>query len=360
MTRIVLEKLTKLFGNFTAVKDLSLEVKDNEFLGLLGPSGCGKSTILYCIAGLESPTSGKIHFDGKEVNALAPEERGVGLVFQNYALFLHMAVYDNLAFSMKMKGADASQIRTEVKAMADYLQISGLLDRRASTLSLPQMQKVALGRTLLSHPKVLLLDEPLSALDAQSRQLMRAELKRLQKEVGQTAIFVTHDQQEAMALSDRVAVMNGGRLQHLGRPEEIYGHPPNTFVASFIGSPQINLINGTVQKKNGKLIIDADDWSFEIGQMNHHVKLNESQRVQVGVRPEHVAVHENSGRSTGSRGTVFLMEPLGSEVILHIKVGRQTLKAISEKEIPSGKSVHLDFDEERLLFFDKDSGQAIV
>lgn len=245
--KVLLQNVTKQFGNTKAVDDVSLEIKDGKLTGLLGPSGCGKSTTLYLISGLEKPTSGKIYFDNEDVTLLEPEERGIGLVFQNYALYPHMTVLQNIMFPLENMKVPKAEAREKAMQMAKLTRVDALADRKPSQLSGGQQQRVAIARALVKKPRVLLLDEPLSNLDARLRIEMRSEIRRIQLETGVTTIFVTHDQEEAMNITDEIVLMKDGRFLQQCSPQEMYVHPKNMFVASFLGNPPINIVNGSVK-----------------------------------------------------------------------------------------------------------------
>ena len=251
MARVRLKNLTKHFGDVVAVDDVTLDVADREFLTLLGPSGCGKTTLLNMIAGLESPTAGEVWFDDRNVTAVPPERRDIAMVFQTYALYPHMSVFDNVAFGLKMRGVPVDERKSLVRAASKTMEIEHLLDRKPRALSGGQRQRVALARAIVRDPGVFLLDEPLSNLDAQLRVVMRTELKRLHGELEMTFVYVTHDQAESLILSDRIVVMKEGQIQQIGTPESIYDSPANTFVAGFVGSPPINLLKGTLEQSGG-------------------------------------------------------------------------------------------------------------
>jgi len=256
---VTLQQLTKAFGEITAVDGLDIRIDDGEFLTLLGPSGCGKSTALACIAGLERPTAGEIVFDSQTVTELEPHERNVAMVFQNYALYPHMSVRDNMGFGLKQQRVEAGAITRQIDAAAEMLDLGALLDRRPAELSGGQRQRVAVGRAVVRNPAVFLMDEPLSNLDAGLRIKTRTEIKRLQRELGVTSIFVTHDQEEAMVLSDRVAIMRHGELQQIGPPMEVYRRPANLFVAAFIGSPAMNFFEVELGREDGRLLCALRD-----------------------------------------------------------------------------------------------------
>lgn len=369
MTRVAIKGLTKQFGKLTAVENLDLEVKDKEFVSLLGPSGCGKTTTLNCLSGLETPTKGDIYFDDARINDIPPKDRGIGLVFQSYAIFTHMSAFDNLAFGLKIKGASDTEIKKEVDRMAEFLDIKGVLNDKAGKLSLTNMQKTAIGRTLLTQPKVLLLDEPLSNLDAESRVIMRTELKRLQKEVEQTTIFVTHDQLEAMTLSDKIAVMKAGKLQQYDTPDSVYNNPKNHFVANFIGSPSMNLIDCSLKLGDERAFLVNQRFTIDV--TKHRRLLNEfanDSEVVFGIRPEHVKVLHPSDASPSAkglhlRGKVFLTELQGFETIVDVELDGMMLKAMapSTSNFEANESILVSFDEDHIhVFSKKDEGRVII
>ncbi|TIX81954.1 MAG: ABC transporter ATP-binding protein, partial [Mesorhizobium sp.] len=256
MSAIHLQNLVKKFGDFTALKTMDLAIADGEFMALLGPSGCGKSTTMNMIAGMEEPTSGKILFGERDMTGVPMGRRGVGFVFQNYAIFTHMTVWQNLAYGPKMRGAPKAEIERRVGAIAEKLQLTPLLDRKADGLSVNILQRVAIGRSAIMEPAIFLLDEPLSNVDAAFRAVMRTELKQLQRQFRQTMVYVTHDQLEAMTMADRIAVMDHGVLQQVGTPLEVYNDPANVFVARFIGAPGMNLLKGRPAESDRGLVID--------------------------------------------------------------------------------------------------------
>ena len=356
-----LVNLTKKFGKVTAVNNLNLEIKKGEFVALLGPSGCGKSTTLYLIAGLYKPTSGEIYFDDRVVNDLDPKDRNIGMVFQSYALYPHMTVYDNIAFGLKIKKVPKQEIDRRVKEVAKMLHIENLLDRKPAQLSGGQQQRVALARAIAKHPDIFLMDEPLSNLDAKLRIEMRTELKRLQKELGITTIYVTHDQIEAMTMADRIAVMNEGRLQQYGEPDELYNRPSNIFVADFIGTPPINLLPVNLVQGNGNVYIKTPFGDIEIGDEYAEVfrKLGEGEYI-MGIRPEHIRV-ANSDKAD-LEGEVFVIEPLGKEVQLDIKSGEHRIRVLVPGDYRTniGDKIRMSVDRKHILLFDKKSGKLLV
>ena len=355
MTRIAVEGLRKEFGDIVAVENLDLEIDDKEFVCLLGPSGCGKTTTLNCIAGLETPTSGKICFDGVVMNDTPPKDRGIGLVFQSYALFPHMTVYQNLAFPLKIRSSPKKEIMKEIEGISNLLELEPLLRLSARTLSMSQKQKVAIARTLLSKPRVLMFDEPLSNLDAQTRTIMRGELKRMAKEVEQTVVYVTHDQLEAMTMADRIAVMNKGRLQQCGTPGEVYDRPTNRFVANFIGSPSMNFLNCTYEEKEEKAYLVHEAFSYDITDFKNLIAQRASGRELIlGIRPEHVKISDKKAGEESIEATVYVAEPLGSETLLELAVGPDILRAnipgIVDMNI--GDKSYVQFDRDRINIFD--------
>ncbi|RLA96334.1 MAG: sugar ABC transporter ATP-binding protein, partial [Deltaproteobacteria bacterium] len=287
MASIRLERLTKKFGKVIAVNGLSLEVQDGEFISLLGPSGCGKTTTLLMIAGIYRPTEGNVYFDDVLVNDVAPKDRYVGLVFQSYALYPHMKVYENIAFPLRLAKVPKKEIDRRVREVASLTKIEELLDRMPGQLSGGQQQRVALCRALVKEPEILLLDEPLSNLDARLRIETRAEIKRLQRELGITSILVTHDQVEAMTMAERIAVMHSGVLQQYDPPGVLYDRPKNLFVASFIGDPPMNLISMKVMEREGQLILSADGFHLPVPEgLRERISSFMGEEVVLGLRPE--------------------------------------------------------------------------
>lgn len=356
MASIRLERLTKRFGKVVAVNNLSLEVRDGEFIALLGPSGCGKTTTLLMIAGIYRPTEGKIYFDDVLVNDVAPKDRYVGLVFQSYALYPHMKVYDNIAFPLRLAKVPRKEIDRKVHEVAKLTKIEELLDRMPGQLSGGQQQRVALCRALVKEPEILLLDEPLSNLDARLRIETRAEIKRLQRELGITSILVTHDQVEALTMSERVAVMHQGVLQQYGPPDELYDRPRNLFVASFIGDPPMNLIPVEFKATNGKpsLVADgfvlplADAWGKVLGQMDQG-------KFTLGIRPEDVRLSTEK-EENALLGEVFLTEPLGGGTLVHFRFGEISFRALASREIKVevGDKLWIVPNQEKLHLFTSD------
>jgi multiple sugar transport system ATP-binding protein len=319
MAEIVLDRVTKVFDDgFEAVKDLDLEIADGEFMILVGPSGCGKSTALRMIAGLEDISSGELKIGGEQVNDKAPKERDIAMVFQNYALYPHMTVRENMGFALKLAGVDKAEIEQKVEGAAETLDLSQHLDRRPANLSGGQRQRVAMGRAIVRDPKAFLMDEPLSNLDAKLRVQMRTEVARLQSKLETTTVYVTHDQTEAMTLGDRVAVMRAGVLQQVGTPAELYDHPVNLFVAGFIGSPAMNFVPAEIGGGQVTLPIGDADLGEERGGL-------EDGPVIAGLRPENFEDAELIGDLANERGVIFeaeidLVESLGSDLFVYFHV----------------------------------------
>ncbi|AMM54930.1 ABC transporter ATP-binding protein [Pyrococcus kukulkanii] len=371
MAEVKLVNVWKIFGGFVAVRDLSLEVGDGEFLVLLGPSGCGKTTTLRMIAGLEEPSRGRIIIGDKVVADaergvfVPPKERDVAMVFQSYALYPHMSVYDNIAFPLKLRKLPKQEIDKRVREVAEMLGLTELLNRKPRELSGGQRQRVALGRAIVRRPKVFLMDEPLSNLDAKLRVKMRAELKKLQRQLGVTTIYVTHDQVEAMTMGDRIAVMNKGILQQVGTPEEVYEKPKNTFVAGFIGTPPMNFIEGTVREDG---FIDFGEFKLKLLPDQFEV-LQEANIVEktiiFGIRPEDIydamfAQIKIPGENM-ARAKVDIVENLGGEKIVHLRIGEITFQAkfTGESKVKEGQEIDVVFDMKRAHVFKKENGEAV-
>ena len=350
MARVTLDGVEKRFGKTLAVRRLDLDVRDREFLTLLGPSGCGKSTVLNMVAGLESPTTGKVFIGDRDVTALEPQDRDVSMVFQSYALYPHKSVFDNIAFSLKLRGVAREEIDGRVRDVASRLGVDALLDRRPGALSGGQRQRVALGRALVRKPTVFLLDEPLSNLDALLRTDTRAEIKRLHAEFATTTLYVTHDQVEAMTLSDRIAVMKDGELYQLGTPEEIYRSPANRFVAGFVGNPSMNFVAGRIEE--GRLTLPGMT-----------LRLPEkpfSGEVVVGIRPEDIELAVD-GKEGEAAGEVYAVELLGSDVLVVLTWAetRITARAPSSFRTKPGERIGIRFSPSSVLLFHPSSGERI-
>jgi multiple sugar transport system ATP-binding protein len=345
MAEIRLEHLTKDFGSLVAVRDLQLTVPDGSFTALLGPSGCGKTTTMNMISGLERPTTGEIYFDDRAMSRVDPGRRNVGFVFQNYAIFTHMRVYDNLAFGLRVRKPrpDKAETDREVQRVAEIVGVAKILERKAGRLSVNDMQKVALGRSMIVSPAIFLLDEPFSNLDAAFRAYMRAELKRIQSEVGQTMVYVTHDQVEAMSMADQIAVMDLGVLQQFGTPQEIYNSPANRFVAGFVGSTQMNFL-------------PAQEVPIELP-----AQARNGRSVTVGIRPENLSLVAPGSAEATLKAKVNLVEPLGAKDVVHVTIDHHDVRVIATPgERPRiGDQVGIAFDRQRLHVFDDETGEAV-
>ncbi|HVH74768.1 MAG TPA: sn-glycerol-3-phosphate ABC transporter ATP-binding protein UgpC [Stellaceae bacterium] len=363
MAQVAMRGLNKKYDEVPAVIDVNLDIHDKEFVVLVGPSGCGKTTTLRMVAGLESITSGRVLIDGTVVNNLAPMDRDIAMVFQNYALYPHMSVYDNMAFGLKMRKFDKPEIHKRVHEAAEILGIHDYLKRKPRQLSGGQRQRVALGRAIVRHPRVFLFDEPLSNLDAKLRVQMRVELKKLHQRLGTTAIYVTHDQVEAMTLGDRVVVMHNGRVQQVGDPLELYNEPANHFVAGFIGSPAMNFATVKVSAENGGMWAVGDGIRLKIpAAIVARLGPYAGREVRFGIRPEDLRVASDVDPAELTiEATVEVIERLGSEILLDVAVGRLTMVASVEPTVPAKVQEHLRLavNPHRLHFFDIESEAAI-
>lgn len=359
MARVTIQNLTKQFKDVKAVDDLSLEIPEGSFVTLLGPSGCGKSTTLYCIAGLEEATAGEIFFDDVRVTELSPKDRDSALVFQDYALYPHMNVQDNLAFALKMRRTPKSEMKQRVQQVAEVLGLERLLQRRPSQLSGGQRQRVALGRALIRDANVFLMDEPLSNLDALLRFNTRTEIKRLQRELGTTTIFVTHDQEEAMVLSDRIAIMSEGKLQQYSSPQETYNRPVNRFVAGFIGSPRMNFFEGELSIEEDVAMLRGRATIAIPGQKIRGIAANNGGAIIAGVRPEHIQLSPTV--NGGTQGVVDLLEPVGPVTYVDFTVGEVSLRASvpASTVLTPGQTVGVSFEPDQFHVFSKESGARI-
>jgi multiple sugar transport system ATP-binding protein len=364
MAQVVLKDLVKRFDEVVAVRDVNLQIKDKEFIVLVGPSGCGKSTTLRMIAGLEEISSGEIYIGERLVNDLPPKDRDIAMVFQNYALYPHMTVYDNMAFGLKMRKFPKAEIDTRVREAANMLGIQELLNRKPRQLSGGQRQRVAVGRAIVRHPQVFLFDEPLSNLDAKLRVQMRVELKRLHERLETTAIYVTHDQVEAMTLGDRVVVMKDGLVQQVGDPLSVYAKPRNRFVAGFIGSPAMNFVDCTVTGSDGRLAVDAPGGFLIEVPASRRAALERYRGgpVTLGVRPEDIReASPGDPKEYQIEAVVEVVEPLGNEILIDVKVGSSPLVARvpPTSHVRIHERVKLSLDADRLHFFDTKTEQAI-
>jgi len=365
MAEVKLKDITKVFGKVVAVKNFRLDIKDGEFIILVGPSGCGKTTTLRSIAGLEEVNSGEIYIGDRLVNDVPPKDRDIAMVFQNYALYPHMNVYQNMSFGLRLRKVPKKEIDKVVRRTADLLGIGELLDRKPKELSGGQRQRVALGRAIVRNPKVFLFDEPLSNLDAKLRIAMRAELLDLHRRLKTTTIYVTHDQLEAMTMGDRIVVMNEGIVQQVGTPQEVYEHPTNKYVAGFIGSPEMNFVPCKLVMKNGDMF--AVDKGFSLRIPPDYAKKAKdyvNKEVILGIRPEHLATKDmvkDYDPRTVFNVYVWVIEPLGPELLVHVRNERHTLVARLDPyaKVKAGETAELIAFMERAHIFDKETEETI-
>jgi multiple sugar transport system ATP-binding protein len=361
MGRLQLESLTKTFDSggsqIVAVEDLDLVINDGEFLVLVGPSGCGKSTTLRCIAGLERTTSGRITLGERDITHKKPKERGMAMVFQNYALYPHMTVRQNIGYGLKITtDLSTEEIAERVEGTARLLEIEELLEKEPSDLSGGQQQRVALGRAIIREPEVFLMDEPLSNLDAKLRTTMRTELQQLQQDMDITTIYVTHDQTEAMTMGDRIAILDGGRLQQVGEPLECYHRPVNQFVAGFIGSPSMNFLS--VRREGQSL--EHERFTYRLSESTADALEGASTQLTLGIRPEHIAL-ATSDQQNAIRTRIEVVEPMGEVTYTYFDVGGTTYTASvdGEQRVEAGDEVYVVFPEEKIHVFDGQTGEAV-
>ena len=350
MATVDIRKVEKSYGTVQVVHGIDLAIAHGDFAVILGPSGCGKSTLLRMIAGLEAITGGEIAIDGRVVNTLEPRERDIAMVFQNYALYPHMSVFENMSYALKIAGAPKPTIRDKVAGVAKVLGLGEYLARKPTQLSGGQRQRVAMGRAIIREPKVFLFDEPLSNLDAKLRVQMRSEIKELHQRLKVTTVYVTHDQIEAMTMADKIVVMNGGNIEQIGAPLELYDRPANVFVAGFIGSPAMNILKGNVV--NGKLRTDdGTDWPLPT-----HIKSAKEGPAIYGVRPEHLRI-----AADGIPATVQLVEPTGSETQVMMKIGNQTMVGAFRERVTArpGEILPVLPDPTLVHLFDQQTGQRL-
>jgi len=361
MAEIRIENVIKRFGSFVAVDDVSLTVEDQEFVVLLGPSGCGKTTLLRAVAGLGMADEGRISIGGRDVTYLPPRERNISMVFQSYAIFPHMNVYDNIAFGLKMRKMDKKQTENRVREAAELLHIEGMLDRYPGAMSGGQRQRVAVARAIAMQSQVLLMDEPLSNLDALLRLEMRAELKRLLREIQATTIYVTHDQIEALSMGDRIAVMKDGTIQQFDNPSVVYDLPANEFIGGFIGNPPMNFMQGQVQRENGKLNVRIGDFTLTPAEVMRPVlKPYDGKQVVIGIRAENMETL-NQPAEDALEVEVLVVEPLGSQNLLTVIIGEDTVKVSTHPTflVEPGMKVWLRFPADKIRWVDRDSGRVL-
>ena len=364
MAGVRFEQVSKIFDkNVVAVEAFDLEIRDKEFVVLVGPSGCGKSTTLRMIAGLETPSTGRIYIGDRLVNDVPPKDRDIAMVFQNYALYPHMTVYENIAYGLRLRKFPKKIIDEKVRAAAESLDITALLQRKPKALSGGQRQRVAIGRAIVREPQVFLMDEPLSNLDAKLRNQMRAEILLLRRRLNTTFVYVTHDQVEAMTLGDRIVVMKDGVIQQVGTPQEVFGHPSNQFVAGFIGTPQMNFLSGRLTKENGRFWVELGDYRVQLSDEKQERLFAldvQPQAIVCGVRPEQLRLAE-----TGIPAEMGVFEMMGSAVHLHMKALGQELVVVVpatddegtfRQSVPEGGHTFLQLHGNSVHLFDPETG----
>ncbi|MCE5187757.1 MAG: sn-glycerol-3-phosphate ABC transporter ATP-binding protein UgpC [Eubacteriales bacterium] len=372
MASVTLRNIKKVYDkDVVAVQEFNLDIADKEFIVLVGPSGCGKSTTLRMIAGLEEITEGELYIGDKLVNDVAPKDRDIAMVFQNYALYPHMTVYENMAFGLKLRKVPKAEIDEKVKEAADTLGITDYLQRKPKALSGGQRQRVAIGRAIVRHPQVFLMDEPLSNLDAKLRNQMRAELIKLRQKENTTFVYVTHDQTEAMTLGDRIVIMKDGYIQQIGTPQDVFNHPANLFVAGFIGSPQMNFFEAELVQDGGRYAVRLDDALIELPDATERAlkaKGVASMKIVLGVRPEHIILSAKKTRSAVN-AVVDVSEMMGSELYVHVNaVGRDCVLRIATVDLPPenrvgfkfGDQLHFTLDGALAHLFDPETSQNLL
>ena len=371
MAKLTLQNITKNFGDIQALDALSLDVADGEFLGLLGPSGAGKTTTLTIIAGGEHPNSGQVYFDDQLMNAVEPQKRNVAMAFESYALYPHYKVADNLASPLRAPGVKMpkAEVKQRVEAIAELLNIHMLLDRLPGQLSNGQKQRVSLGRAMIREPAVLLLDEPISHLDAKLRHRMRTEFKALESDIHTTTLYVTHDYLEALSLADRVAVINEGVLHQVGKPREVFNNPADIFVSTILGEPQINLLDCSLTEQDGQFQLVAHDGAIQVApspKVRSRLQELNLDRVTMGIRPLHLHVQNDSQNDASDSGSqfdvsVYVYERLGTKGVLTATAGDQQLNIITpiEMDFQIDESVQVRFSSENAIFFDPNTGKNI-
>ncbi|MEY3039269.1 MAG: hypothetical protein RLZZ593_411 [Bacteroidota bacterium] len=365
MSDIHLIKVSKFFDNFQAVKNLDLEIGNGEFVALLGPSGCGKTTTMNMIAGLEHPTSGNILIDSKDTSSIRIQDRNIGFVFQNYAIFTHLTVYKNLSYGLEVQGYDKASIDDKVQKMAKRMSISHRLDQPAASLSVNELQKLAIGRSAIVEPKIFLLDEPLSNLDASFRAYMRSELKLLQREFGQTMVYVTHDQIEAMSLADKIAIMNEGSLIQYGPPLEVYNNPNSKFVSYFVGSPKINLLEGhLIPNSDSSSFVTNKDLAISFPSNEKLKQLSNSEKLgaSIGIRPQNIKLSsKESDKDINLRGQIKIIERIGAKRLAHVQVDNHMITCIDDSGTASQhENVIMTFSPESFFLFSEENGNRLI
>ena len=362
MSKVRFHGVSKRFGAFTALKDFSLDVAEGEFISLLGPSGSGKTTTLNLLAGLIPMDEGEIFIDGRLVNNLPPDKRDIAMVFQNYALYPHMTVFENLAFPLRARGRKRpeAEIEAKIQQVSSLLGVDDLLARYPKELSGGQQQRIALGRAMVRDPKVFLLDEPLSNLDARLRIRMRHDIKALHERLGSTIVYVTHDQAEAMTLSTRIAVFNRGELQQVGTPDEIYNHPANMFVANFVGEREINFLEGVVLDVNGRCVFRGDGFEVGLGPVAGRFADGGNRRATLGIRAEGL-VPSVEPQASGAPAMVTQTELIGPDLMVYVRIGGAELCCRADRKalIGKGDAIRVDFVEESIFLFDTTTSKLL-
>ena len=361
MTEIKIEHVTKRFGNFVAVDDVSLTVEDQEFTVLVGPSGCGKTTLLRAVAGLGMADEGRISIGGRDVTYLPPRERYISMVFQSYAIFPHMNVFDNIGFGLKVRKVEKLELERRVREAAELLHIEDFLDRYPKALSGGQRQRIAVARAIAMQSQVLLMDEPLSNLDALLRLEMRAELKRLLQEIGATTIYVTHDQVEALSMGDRIAVMRGGAILQYDEPSVVYDMPANQFIGSFIGNPPMNFLRAQVQREDGRVNVRIGSFTLTPSDgMLPVLKAYDGKPILLGIRAENTEILNHQAHDA-LEVKILVVEPLGSQNLLTAQIGEETIKVSTHPNLAVrlGEVVWLRFPTDKIRWVDRDSGQVL-
>ena len=354
--RIQLENLSKRWGSVVGANGINLDIQDSEFVAFLGPSGCGKTTTLLMLAGIYKPTEGIIRFGDRVVNKVAPKDRNIGMVFQSYALYPHMTVFQNISYPLKLKKVPKEDLQKRTQSVADMMGIGHLMDRKPAQLSGGQQQRVALGRALVKEPALLLFDEPLSNLDARLRLTMRGEIKRLQMDMGITAVYVTHDQVEAMTMADRVAVMKDGKLQAYSPPDELYDQPRTLFVAGFVGNPPMNFLDVEVSLENGDYHARREDVDVKV-LANRGAKAAGRGTVTVGIRPEDISLADE-----GIAGEIYIVEPLGRDDLLDVRIPGASIRVLADPALGLGigQTVKLSLDARKMQFFDPATEKSLL
>jgi multiple sugar transport system ATP-binding protein len=362
MADVKLENVTKQYENgFEAVKSANIEIRDQEFMVLVGPSGCGKSTLLRMIAGLEEITSGTLQIDGEVVNDVSPRDRDIAMVFQNYALYPHMTVFENMAFGLRLRKYPDAEINTRVNEAADILGLTELLQRKPKEMSGGQRQRVAVGRAIVRKPKVFLFDEPLSNLDAKLRVQMRLEISRLHQQLGATMIYVTHDQTEAMTMGNRITVLKDGLIQQIDSPMNLYNYPRNRFVAGFIGSPAMNFFSGKLKKSGTGLTFENQDITLPLDkELSSNLQNKAGENITLGIRPEHFTAASNS--TMVIQKNIDVVEPVGNETYVYFQGAGDTYCVRLEETaapVKPGESLSIGFDSRRMYFYDDATGNLV-